>query len=237
MTWIKICGTTNVEDALASVEAGADALGFVFAPSPRRISPREAARVTAALPSSMERIGVFVNQTVELVLDTVEKAGLTGVQLHGDEDLSFAQRLRREAKPNLRLLKAVSLREVVDAKGKTFAVAAAEGAAAVFSSLLLDSGAQGKRGGTGLPFDWQEAAPMTRLLAKKFPLVIAGGLNPENVGKALQIFHPWGVDVVSGVEQALGKKDPAKLRAFIAAVRGAESVTVPQRQENAVTRK
>jgi phosphoribosylanthranilate isomerase len=237
MTWIKICGTTNVDDALASVEAGADALGFVFAPSPRRISPRDAARITAALPASMEKIGVFVNQTVELVLDTVEKAGLTGVQLHGDEDLSFAQRLLQEARPNLRLLKAVSLREVGEAKGKTFAVAAAEGAAAVFSGLLLDSGAQDKRGGTGLAFDWQEAAPMTRLLANKFPLVIAGGLKPENVGKALQIFHPWGVDVVSGVEQAPGKKDPAKLRAFIAAVRGAEPAAVPQRQENAVTRK
>lgn len=237
MTWIKICGTTNVEDALASVEAGADALGFVFAPSPRRISPRDAARITAALPASVEKIGVFVNQTVELVLDTVEKAGLTGVQLHGDEDLSFGQRLRRDARPKLRLLKAVSLRELGEAKGKTFAVAAAEGAAAVFSGLLLDSGDGDKRGGTGLAFDWQEAAPMTRLLAKKFPLIIAGGLKPENVGKALQIFHPWGVDVVSGVEQAPGKKDPAKLRAFIAAVRGAAPVAVPQRQENAVTRK
>jgi len=237
MTWIKICGTTNVDDALASVEAGADALGFVFAPSPRRISPRDAARITAALPASMEKIGVFVNQTVELVLDTVEKAGLTGVQLHGDEDRSFGQRLLQEARPNLRLLKAVSLREIGEAKGKTFAVAAAEGAAAVFSGLLLDSGTQDKRGGTGLAFDWQEAAPMARLLAKKFPLVIAGGLKPENVGKALHIFHPWGVDVVSGVEQAPGKKDPAKLRAFIAAVRGAEPAAVPQCQENAVTRK
>ncbi|MGE5726401.1 MAG: phosphoribosylanthranilate isomerase, partial [Acidobacteriota bacterium] len=90
MTWIKICGTTNLEDALGAAEAGADALGFVFAPSPRRISPRDAARIITALPVSVEKIGVFVNQSLELVLDTVHKAGLTGVQLHGEEDGRFA---------------------------------------------------------------------------------------------------------------------------------------------------
>lgn len=235
MPWIKICGTTNLDDALASAEAGADALGFVFAPSPRRISPRDAARITAALSPSLQKIGVFVNQTVELVLDTVEKAGLTGVQLHGDEDVQFARRLR-DAAPHLRLMKAVSLREIGQAKGKTFAVAAAEGAQAIFSALLLDSGSNGKRGGTGVAFDWQEAAPMARLLARKFALVIAGGLNAENVGKALQIFQPWGVDVVSGVEQAPGKKDAAKLRAFIAAVRQFEPAS-KQGREKVVTRK
>jgi phosphoribosylanthranilate isomerase len=127
--------------------------------------------------------------------------------------------------------------EVGEAKGKAFAVTMGEGAARIFSALLLDSGSGTQRGGTGATFDWQEAAPMARLLGKKFPLIIAGGLNAENVAKALRIFQPWGVDVVSGVEQAPGKKDPAKLRAFIATVRAAEATAAAPHAENAVTQK
>src|SRR5690349_20149504 len=236
MTWIKICGTTNLEDALAAVEAGANALGFVFAPSPRRISPRDAARITAALPPSVEKIGVFVNQSMELVLDTVEKAGLTGVQLHGDEDVRYARQLKQK-NGQLRIIKAISLRDVGDGKGKGLAVATQDEAAKAFTALLLDSGSGSRRGGTGSTFDWQEAAPMARLFAKKFPLIIAGGLKAENVAKALRIFQPWGVDVVSGVERAPGEKDPAKLRAFIAAVRAAEVSVAAASAENAVTQK
>ncbi|HYL96117.1 MAG TPA: phosphoribosylanthranilate isomerase [Terriglobales bacterium] len=236
MTWIKICGTTNLEDALAAVEAGANALGFVFAPSPRRVSPRDAARITAGLPPSVEKIGVFVNQSVDLVLDTVEKAGLTGVQLHGEEDVRYARQLQQK-NGRLRVVKAISLREVGDGKGKGLELAMQEEAAKTFSALLLDSGSGAKRGGTGTSFDWQEAAPMVRLLGKKFPLIIAGGLNSENVAKALRIFQPWGVDVVSGVEQAPGKKEPAKLREFIAAVRAAETAVAAPNAENAVTQK
>src|SRR5512142_3390669 len=93
--WIKICANTNLDDARAAVDAGADALGFVFAPSTRRISPRDAGRIAAALPQTVEKVGVFMNQSPELILDTVEKAGLTAVQLHGDEDVAFARALRR----------------------------------------------------------------------------------------------------------------------------------------------
>lgn len=235
MTWIKICGTTNLEDALVAAEAGANAVGFVFAPSPRRISPRDAATIIAALPSSVEKVGIFVNQSVDLVLDTVEKAGLTGVQLHGEEDVLYARQLQR--KNGLRIMKAISLREVGEWAGKGLALAMQEDADKIFSALLLDSGSVAKRGGTGTAFDWQEAAPMARLLGKKFPLVIAGGLNAENVAKALRIFQPWGVDVVSGVEQAPGKKDPAKLRTFIAAVRAAEATLPWPDVKNAVTQK
>ena len=237
MTWIKICGTTDLEDANTAVEAGADALGFVFAPSPRRISPRDAARIIAALPASVEKIGVFVNQSAELVLDTVEKAGLTGVQLHGEEDGRFARHLQEVAKSRLLLLKAISMSEVGKAKGKTFAIAAAEDAAGAFSALMLDSGSHARRGGTGLTFDWQDAAPVARLLARKFKLIVAGGLNPDNVAKALRIFQPWGVDVASGVEQSPGKKDGEKLRAFIAAVRACEATAPVQSPQNAVTGK
>ena len=236
MAWIKICGTTNLDDALAATEAGANALGFVFAPSPRRISPRDAARITAALPAKVEKLGVFVNQSVDLVLDTVEKAGLTGVQLHGEEDVRYARQLQQK-KGQLRIIRAISLRDVGDGKGKGLAVAMQEEAARIFSALLLDSGSGSRRGGTGSTFDWQEAAPMARLFAKKFPLIIAGGLNAENVAKALRIFQPWGVDVVSGVERAPGEKNPAKLRAFIAAVRAAEVSVAAANAENAVTQK
>lgn len=236
MAWIKICGTTNLDDALAATEAGANALGFVFAPSPRRISPRDAARITAALPAKVEKLGVFVNQSVDLVLDTVEKAGLTGVQLHGEEDVRYARQLQQK-NGQLRIIRAISLRDVGDGKGKGLAVAMQEEAARIFSALLLDSGSGSRRGGTGSTFDWQEAAPMARLFAKKFPLIIAGGLNAENVAKALRIFQPWGVDVVSGVERAPGEKDPAKLRAFIAAVRAAEVSVAAANAENAVTQK
>jgi phosphoribosylanthranilate isomerase len=237
MTWIKICGTTSLEDALAAVDAGADALGFVFAPSPRRISPRDAARITAALPAAVEKVGVFVNQSLELVVDTVEKAGLTGVQLHGEEDGRFARRLREQVRSQLLLLKAISMNEVGKAKGKTFAIAAAGDAAAAFSALMLDSGSHTTRGGTGLAFDWQEAVPVARLLARKFKLIIAGGLNPDNVAKALRTFQPWGVDVASGVEQSPGKKDREKLQAFVAAVRACEATALAQDAQNAVTRK
>ena len=236
MAWIKICGTTNLDDALAATEAGANALGFVFAPSPRRISPRDAARITAALPAKVEKLGVFVNQSVDLVLDTVEKAGLTGVQLHGEEDVRYARQLQQK-NGQLRIIRAISLRDVGDGKGKGLAVATQEEAARIFSALLLDSGSGSRRGGTGSTFGWQEAAPMARLFAKKFPLIIAGGLNAENVAKALRIFQPWGVDVVSGVERAPGEKDPAKLRAFIAAVRAAEVSVAAANAENAVTQK
>ena len=237
MTWIKICGTTNVEDALASVEAGANALGFVFAPSPRRVSPRDAARITAALPSSVEKIGVFVNQSADLVVDTVDNAGLSGVQLHGEEDVTFCRQLLRDAGGRkLRIVKAISMRELEHGKGKGLMAAYEEEAARVFGTLLLDSGGNGQRGGTGVAFDWRAAAPIARLLAKRFALVVAGGLKADNVGKALRVFHPWGVDVVSGVEQAPGKKDKEKLRAFVAAVRQFEA-EMPPAPDQAVTRR
>ena len=228
MTWIKICGTTNLDDAQTSLAAGADALGFVFAPSPRRISPREAARIIAALPPAGEKIGVFVNQSAELVLDTVCTAGLTGVQLHGDEDTKFARQLRRKHAA-LRIIKTVSMREAGEGTGQALAIATQSDAG--FDALLLDSGGSGRRGGTGAVFDWQQAAPMARLLARKFRLIIAGGLKPDNVGKALRLFQPWGLDVVSGVEQSPGKKDSNKLQAFVAAVRAFESAESPQKAE------
>lgn len=216
--WIKICGTTNVEDAQTAVDAGADALGFIFAPSPRRISPRDAARITREIRGDVEKIGVFVNQSADLILDTVEKAALTGVQLHGDEDVAFAVGLRENASRRLHVIKTVSL-----SHGSIENSIALEAEAdKIFDTLLLDSGSSVQRGGTGKRFDWNSAAPLLRLVAKKFRIVVAGGLTPATVGDAIRTLDPWGVDVVSGVEREPGKKDPGRVREFIGAVREAE---------------
>jgi phosphoribosylanthranilate isomerase len=214
MIWIKICGTTSLEDALASVEAGADALGFIFAPSPRRISPRDAARIIRELPAKIEKIGVFVNQKPEIIRQTVKQAGLTGVQLHGDENGEFIAKL--QAANDLRVLKAINMRNGFETELADFTSNAPD----VF---LLDSGSIAGSGGTGRRFDWEEYKAVIRLAARRYRLAIAGGLTPGNVAEAVAQFRPFGVDVVSGVEREPGKKDHAKMREFVEAARKADS--------------
>ena len=223
MTWIKICGNTNLEDARAAVEAGVDALGFVFAPSVRRISPRDAGKIIGELPAEVEKIGVFVNQSAEIVLDTVEKAGLTGVQLHGGETVGYARELLAKARQR-KLIKGVHMTTPDGTMGK--AAELAEGAD-VFAAVLFDSSTPERGGGTGKTFDWQEAVPVVRLLARKFRVIIAGGLTAANVGEAIELFRPWGVDVVSGVESQPGKKDLGKVRAFVAAAKANRVIGSP----------
>lgn len=223
MTWIKICGTTNLEDARAAVDAGADALGFIFAPSPRRIDPEAARNIGAELPPRFEKVGVFVNETAEHIREVAAYAGLTAVQLHGDESVAFARGLREGAtlsadRARLRVFKAVAVAPGADGVLRSFA-----GSGAV-DALLLDSaprGADAARGGTGRSFDWGRAAVFVSGLASHPPLILAGGLSPDNVRIALQKLHPWGVDVCSGVECQPGRKDHDRLRAFVAAVRSA----------------
>lgn len=217
MIWIKICGTTNLEDAQVAVEAGADALGFIFAPSPRRISPRDAAKIIRELPRQVEKIGVFVNQKAQIIYQTVEEAALTGVQLHGDEDADFIAALWADMPRRLRLLKAIRVREGFEAELAEFEKANVD-------AFLLDSGTAAQRGGTGKTFGWDEAAPLMRLAARKFRIVAAGGLRPENVAEAVQRFGPFGVDVVSGVESEPGRKDRARVKMFVAAAREAETI-------------
>lgn len=217
--WVKICGTTNLEDAQAAVDAGADALGFVFAQSPRRISPHEAKGIIAVLPRRVETVGVFVNQKAKVILETAEKAGLTGVQLHGDETLEFAHELRDRAGAagiKVRLYKAIAMKRLT-AGGLCFALPKK-----LISAYVLDSGSWTKRGGTGKKFDWKQAAPLLRFVGGRFDVIIAGGLNPENVAKAIRLFRPWGVDVASGVEREPGKKDHEKIRAFVKAAKSVE---------------
>ena len=205
--WVKICGTTNLEDAQVAVEAGADALGFIFAESPRRVEPFVAGKIVRFLPESVEKIGVFVNETAERIREIVEEAGLTGAQLHGDETPEFAAGL---AGHGLRVFKAIPVRGGFAARMIAFAEKGG------VDALLLDTAAA-LRGGTGISFDWQAVAEYMPAHGGDIKVIIAGGLTCLSVTHAIRILRPWGVDVASGVEREPGKKDHAKVRAFVKA--------------------
>ncbi len=220
MTWLKICGTTNLHDAQLAVAAGADALGFIFAPSPRRIETAEAAEIIARLPHGIETIGVFVNETPARVAAVTEQVGLSGVQLHGDEPAEQMAEFRR-ALGERKVIKTLQARDILNVGQDRLAeYLSARGS---IDAILLDSGSARQRGGTGIPFAWEEVAPAAAAIREAMRLIIAGGLNTENVSTALRLFHPCGVDVVSGVESEPGKKDEARLHAFVAAVRGTQA--------------
>jgi phosphoribosylanthranilate isomerase len=219
MTWVKICGMTNLEDALVAVEAGADAVGFVFyEKSPRRISVEAAREIVEKLPEGVEKVGVFVNEASERVLAVAEDVGLTAVQFHGDEyqnpEMYAIDRRAFLCIPAAWV--AVTWRKRGKAVGSFMALPRNLGA------IMLDSGTSKQRGGTGKPFDWREARAWVSAMNQLHPVVIAGGLNTDNVGEAIAILKPWGVDVASGVEMTPGKKDPEKVRAFVKAVRDAD---------------
>ena len=219
MTWIKICGTTNLEDARAAAEAGADAIGFVFAESPRQITPEAAAKIVRELPPQVEKVGVFVRHTASQVRQIVEQAGLTALQLHGDqEDLAKAEELLPLAdERRLRIIVAVSMLETTDVGIKRPQPGTHHRAA-----MLLDSMSPTLRGGSGKTWDWKQFAPFVEAIRGSVDVIVAGGLRGENVQEAIRVLRPWGVDVVSGVEHEPGKKDSNKVREFIRAVREAE---------------
>jgi len=219
MTWIKICGITNVEDAQASTESGADALGFVFHPaSPRRVDPDRARAIIETLPRNIEKIGVFVNERVDEVARIADQAHLTAVQFHGDEYRDGSQ-----LAVNRRILLSLPCSTVVgDDREYRNALLSLTSTAPNLIAIMIDAGTRERRGGTGTAFDWSGAAASICALQKRYPVVVAGGLTPDNVGQAIGILHPWGVDVSSGVEVRSGKKDAEKLRAFIRAVRLAD---------------
>ena len=220
MTWIKICGMTNAEDALAAADAGADALGFVFyKQSPRNIDPEKVRAIVAQLPPRVEKVGVFVNESAEHVANIADRAQLTALQLHFNS--SFAnQGLQGWSPGNRKVYLALPAALFLDA-GAQWGVSNQR--SITFDAIFLDSGTAEQPGGTGKAFDWQKAALLVEAMAKTAKVVVAGGLNPVNVGEAIRILKPWGVDVVSGVEANPGKKDPKKVQAFIAAVRRSET--------------
>ncbi|MGI9102057.1 MAG: phosphoribosylanthranilate isomerase [Terriglobales bacterium] len=225
MTWIKICGTTNREDALAAVSAGADAVGFVFASSPRQITPEAARDIAAALPAHVERVGVFAGDSAERIQSIARVVGLDIVQLHGDESADFVAAVARddENKPRFRVFKAVAVKPGGEAALRN-CEAYDSADALLLDSAVLRAGCTGQgtdliRGGTGVSFDWQRAAEVVPALAQRTRVILAGGLSPANVAEAVRLLRPWGVDVCSGVEKSPGIKDHEKMRAFVTAVR------------------
>jgi len=218
--WIKICANTSLEDATIAAEAGADAVGFVFAPSPRRVTAEQAAVIVPRLPANIEKIGVFVDASVDEIAATVEAVGLTGVQLHSMVTAEETAKLRARFGPGLRILRVVHF----DARaGKLIKKQIAEHARNPHvDAVLVDSRTVAAVGGTGAAFDWAIARKTLFQGAKEWKLIAAGGLNPANVAEAIAMLRPWGVDVVSGVESAPGKKDPKKVREFVARARAAE---------------
>jgi phosphoribosylanthranilate isomerase len=215
MTWVKICATTNLSDAQASLAAGADALGFIFSPSSRRVEVDQAAEIISSLADEIERIGVFVNETPGQIAEVAEQAGLTGVQLHGDEPAGQMPEYR-QAVGQRKIIKTLQASELLKSPDGLNGYLRSRHS---IDAVLLDAGSPSQRGGTGQTFDWIAAAPIVARVRAQMPVIIAGGLNPENVAEAIRLFAPWGVDVVSGVERETGRKDEAKLRSFVGAVR------------------
>ena len=212
--WIKICGNTSLEDALLAAEAGADALGFVFARSPRQVTAAEVAAIVPRLPVTVEKIGVFVDATLEEIVSTVQACGLTGVQLHFDAEPGLPAMLRERLGPELRILRVIHY----DASTESQCAAQMDEHTRNphVDAVRVDSRTRAAVGGTGKTFDWNKArkAIFENAEARK-RLVAAGGLNPANVAEAIATLRPWGVDVVSGVETKPGRKDAAKVREFV----------------------
>ena len=204
MVQVKICGITSLEDAQATVEAGADALGFVFyPPSPRYVTPEQAEQIIRSLPPFVTTVGLFVDVARDVVNETVSRCGLDRVQLHGRETPDFCRRITRPVIKAIRIKNAESLTHVPDYQ---------------VSAYLLDAYVEGALpGGTGASFAWELAAR-----AKPYgPVILAGGLTPENIAVAIAQVRPYGVDVSSGVERTPGVKDHRKVRQFIARAKAA----------------
>jgi phosphoribosylanthranilate isomerase len=216
MTIIKICGIKYEDTALAAAEAGADYIGMVFAASSRQVTPAEAEKITAALKkhkSKVKTVGVFVNERMTTVRKIADTCRLDWVQLSGDESWEYGAEL---ARPLIKVIR-------VNAKNGTDEIAEqlASGKKQMADKkhlFLLDTIVSDKYGGTGVTFDWSLAKPA----AKKYDVIIAGGLNPTNVGQAINQLKPWGVDVSTGVETR-GTKDLKKITKFIEAVREADA--------------
>jgi phosphoribosylanthranilate isomerase len=209
---VKICGITNLDDAAEAVRLGAWAIGLIhYGDSPRRVAPADATAISSAFRRKCEVVGVFANPELEEVARAVEDAGLTMVQLSGDEGPSFCGEIARRA--GVKVIKAIHVTSAADIHG----------AEAFRTDLhLFDTGGKGLWGGTGESFDWG----LLRERRSEVPAILAGGLRPENVGEAISVTHPYAVDVASGVEAEPGRKDHGVMAGFFEAAKAA-SVTAP----------
>lgn len=208
MTRVKVCGITRPEDAEAADRAGADAVGLIFAPSPRRIDLRQATAIERVLSPWIVRVGVFVDAGLAAMDRAIAAARLDVLQLHGSETPEFVRKVREEF--GLRIVKSVRVGDGLDlVRLDEYEV----------DAFLFDTYVPGRAGGTGKTFDWNLAVPW----ARRVRLILAGGLTPENVGEAVRRVRPYGVDVASGVEREPGVKDHTKMQRFIANVRQMEA--------------
>jgi phosphoribosylanthranilate isomerase len=223
--WVKICGNTNLADAMHAVNSGADALGFVFAPSPRRVTAEQVRGITGQLPLQVDRYGVFVDADFDQIVAVTTEAGLNGAQLHVNLDPELPARLRAHfaarAQP-FHLLGVVHYGE--DFEQKLAALEHGSDSGRSSDAILVDARTEQAAGGTGRRFDWEAARTAMLRRAGRTRLILAGGLNPDNVADAVTLLQPWGVDVVSGVEAAPGRKDAARVDAFIHNARRAASL-------------
>ncbi|MBT5469017.1 MAG: phosphoribosylanthranilate isomerase [Nitrospina sp.] len=203
---VKVCGMTNLKDVLAAVDAGADAVGFIFyKKSPRSVNMKTVREIIQELPPFVDAVGVFVNETAEQINNIADRCNLDRVQLHGDESPTFCKRIKR------RVIKAIRVKDIQSLKQLS---------GYTVSSFLLDTHSEGQQGGTGKVFDWSLAYP-----AKKYgSIILAGGLTPANVRGAIQRVQPYGVDVCSGVESQPGIKDHTKMRAFLKNVKAGRKI-------------
>lgn len=204
MVFTKVCGITNPGDARVAADAGADAIGLIFAESPRRLEVEEARRIGISLPDDVLKVGVFVDAEPEEVLRTAREAGLDLAQLHGDETPETVAAIRSAGLP---VMKAVRVRnaEALGALGRYEA-----------DLFLLDAWSAKLRGGTGERFDWG----LAKSLIGRDNILVSGGLTPENVREAIEFFEPYGVDASSSLEERPGKKDHERVRRFVSAAKG-----------------
>lgn len=230
--FIKICANTNVADAQLAAELGADALGFVFAPSRRRMTADQVAKITPHLPDNVLTFGVFATTDADEIVRAVKTAGLRGVQLHHDPDTELIAKLNEVFEGHVPIIQMVPFNvhsgDNANFAGSLTRVLSTPGLFAV----LIDAARTGLAGGLGMAFDWEHAAKEIHLACSKAaansgaelpPIIVAGGLHSRNVAAAIDVLKPWGVDVASGVESEPGRKDPVRLRQFMSAVRSAST--------------
>jgi len=207
-TRVKMCGTTRLEDGLAAVRYGVDALGFILYPkSPRYISPEDVAVICGQLPPFVDRVGVLVNEDIETAVRLVNRAGLSYLQLHGSESSHYCRELKNIL-PHLKLIKAFRVGEQTQQEEFTPYAEHSD-------AFLLDTYVKGDMGGTGQVFDWSLVADMKL----NRPLILAGGLGLENITSAISALRPYGVDINSGVEDGPGKKNHARLKEMMERIR------------------
>jgi phosphoribosylanthranilate isomerase len=197
---VKICGITNLEDASIAVELGANALGFIFAPSPRQITPQKTRAIIRAIPPFVKTVGVFVNEAPDAIREVMQHCGLDLVQLHGDESPGFCDELMPCTIKALRIKDESSLQTSQPYQGKV-------------RTLLLDTYSKEKAGGTGKTFDWNLAIKIKKM---GIPIILSGGLGPSNIDLAIHTVRPYAVDVNSAVEKCPGKKSPILIKALMA---------------------